>query len=69
MYSRLSPLYSWALDSAQGMRELFAEEKEELDSHTETFEELTSKDLPALNEMALALEIAGVLVPKKPQHP
>jgi photosystem II stability/assembly factor-like uncharacterized protein len=67
LYSRLSPLMDWAGDGdgppTQGMREVFADQKRELDRWQTKIDALISSDLSALNEKARALGVAFVIVP------
>ena len=73
LYSRLAPLMGWALDGdgapTQGVREVFAAEKAELDGKLGELEGLFSEDLAALNAMVRELELPSVLVPKPPKRP
>jgi hypothetical protein len=59
LYSRLAPLYSAANDAdgrpTQGMRDVYAELKEELDALTGEWKAILDTDLPALNAKARTL--------------
>jgi photosystem II stability/assembly factor-like uncharacterized protein len=59
LYSRLAPLYSVANDAdgrpTQGMRDVYAELKEELDALTGEWKAILDTDLPALNAKARTL--------------
>jgi photosystem II stability/assembly factor-like uncharacterized protein len=71
LYSKLGPLYDWTHDSdgppTQGMRDIFAEETEELKRDEAKLNELFAGDLVKLNEAAKKLELPVVLVP--PEKP
>jgi photosystem II stability/assembly factor-like uncharacterized protein len=59
LYSRLAPLYSWAHDGdgrpTQGMRDVYAELKKELDALAAEWKAILEKDVPALNARAREL--------------
>lgn len=67
LYSRLSPLMGWASEGdgrpTQGMRDVFGEQKRELDRWQTKVEALISADVSALNEKARALGLGFVFVP------
>jgi photosystem II stability/assembly factor-like uncharacterized protein len=67
LYSRLSPLYSWATEGdgapTQGMREVYAEEHRELESRLAEWKALVEGDLAALNHTARDEGAAFVVVP------
>jgi photosystem II stability/assembly factor-like uncharacterized protein len=67
LYSQLNNLYFLAIASegapTQGLREAYAERRQELHDLEEEFKGLTSGDLARLNEMAKNLDLGGVLVP------
>ena len=66
LYSRLSPLLDWVRgDGAptQGMRQVFAVEKDELDGYVAELTGLVDKDLAALNDSAGKLGLPVVYVP------
>jgi hypothetical protein len=64
LYSRLAPLYAWAMDGdgapTQGMRERQAEHRRELDQLESEWKSLIVKDLAALNTRARELGVALV---------
>jgi hypothetical protein len=68
LYSRLSPLFDYVKEGigapTQGMREVFAERKAELDQFTGEWQALRDRDLAALNEQAKSLGLPGVYVPE-----
>ncbi|HKZ33570.1 MAG TPA: glycosyl hydrolase [Vicinamibacteria bacterium] len=59
LYSRLGPLYSWASEGdgrpTQGMREMYAELRRELDGLVAEWGRVVAADLPALNQKAREL--------------
>ena len=59
LYSRLGPLYSWASEGdgrpTQGMREVYAELRKELDALVAEWGAVIASDLPALNQKAREL--------------
>jgi photosystem II stability/assembly factor-like uncharacterized protein len=68
LYSRLIPLYTWSVEAdgapTQGMREVFAAQKRELDALDGEFHGLVTTDLAALNKTARDLNLADVAVPE-----
>jgi len=69
LYSRLAPLYSWASEGdglpTQGMREVYAELRRELDLLTAEWQAILETDLPALNRKARELAPDFVTLPEK----
>ena len=69
LYSRLAPLYSWAHDGdgrpTQGMREVHAELKKELDALTAEWRVILETDVPALNAKAREVTPDFVVLPGK----
>ena len=69
LYSRLGPLYSWASEGdgrpTQGMREVYAELRQELDALVAEWGAVIATDLPALNQKARELAPDFVLPPGK----
>jgi hypothetical protein len=67
LYSRLAPLYTSVVEAdgapTQGMREVYAMLKKELDGIDGEFRGLVSGDLAALNRTARELNLGDVLVP------
>jgi hypothetical protein len=67
LYSRLAPLYSWAHDGdgrpTQGMREVYAELKKELDALAAEWKAILETDVPALNARARELAPDFVVPP------
>lgn len=67
LYSRLSSLYSSALEPdgppTQGMREVYAAQKQELDGYEARLNQLFSTDLAVLNEAARRQNLPFVVVP------
>lgn len=67
LYSRLAPLYSWAHDGdgrpTQGMREVHAELRKELDALAAGWRAIVETDVPALNAKARELAPGFVLPP------
>jgi len=67
IYSRLAPLYTSVIEAdgapTQGMREVYATLKKELDAADAEFRTLVSGDLAALNRSARELNFGDVLVP------
>jgi photosystem II stability/assembly factor-like uncharacterized protein len=68
LYSRLSFLYDAITDSdgppTQGMREVYADEKKELDGYDAEFKRLIASDLAQLNDGAKRLDFPIVIVPE-----
>jgi photosystem II stability/assembly factor-like uncharacterized protein len=67
LYSRITPLYMWALggDGAptQGSREVFLEQKRELDALDGELRGVIATDVAALNRRARELELGDITVP------
>jgi hypothetical protein len=67
LYSQLNNLYYMAIQGegtpTQGLRELYAEYRQELHDLEAEFKNLTGADLAKLNELAKKLDLAGVLLP------
>ena len=67
LYSRLAPLYSWAHDGdgrpTQGMRDVYAELKGELDALGAEWKAILETDVPALNAKARELAPDFVVLP------
>ena len=67
LYSRLTPLYTWAIEGdgapTQGMREVYADQRKELDGYLGELRVLIDKDLAAINALAARLGIGHVVVP------
>lgn len=65
LYSRMSSLYDATTDSdgvpTQGVREVFAEQKQELDGYESELKKLLNTELVSLNEMAKKLEMPIVV--------
>jgi hypothetical protein len=70
LYSRLAPLYSWAHDGdgrpTQGMRDVHAELRKELDALAAEWKAILEIDVPALNAKARDLAPDFVVTPAKP---
>jgi hypothetical protein len=70
LYSQLGWLYELIRDSdgapTQGIKEMFAEQDQELGKLAAEFEHLLADDLARLNEQAKKLDIPGIIVPKVP---
>ncbi len=66
LYSRLSPLAGWIAEAGgaptQGMREVYAAQKQELDGYASRFDGLLSVDLAGLNRQAQSLGIGYVVI-------
>jgi photosystem II stability/assembly factor-like uncharacterized protein len=67
LYSRLAPLYNWAAEAngapTQGMREVYADQRKELDGYVAELRTLIDRDLMAVNSLAAKLGIQYVVVP------
>lgn len=67
LYSRLAPLYSWSHDGdgrpTQGMREVYAELKAELDALDAEWKAILAADVPAFNAKARELFPDPVVLP------
>jgi hypothetical protein len=66
LYSRLAPLYSWALEGegrpTQGMKEMAAEHRKELEGLLAEWRSLVAGEIAALNAKARELSLGFVLV-------
>jgi len=66
LYSRLSYLYDTLTDSdgppTQGVKEVYVDQKHELESYDTEFKQLTSTDLVRLNDLAKRLDFPIVIV-------
>jgi photosystem II stability/assembly factor-like uncharacterized protein len=69
LYSRLAPLYSWASEGdgapTQGMREVYAELKQELERRSAEWKAMLATDVPALNAKARELAPEFVVLPAR----
>jgi photosystem II stability/assembly factor-like uncharacterized protein len=67
LYSRLSDLFSTAMEPdglpTQGMREVYAAQRQELDRYESELKHLLGADLAALNEAARRLDLPNIIVP------
>jgi photosystem II stability/assembly factor-like uncharacterized protein len=67
LYSRLAPLYDWAIETdgvpTQGLREVYSEQKRELDQYEAELKKLISTELASLNDAAKRLNYPHVLTP------
>ena len=67
LYSRLTPLYVWAIEGdgapTQGMKEVAADQRKELDGYLAELRSLIDRDLAAINALAARLGIPHVVVP------
>ncbi len=67
LYSRITPLYIWAVTGdgppTQGAREVYADQKRELDGLVAQFDGLVAGDVAALNRRARDLNLTDVGVP------
>ena len=67
LYSRITPLYMWAVSGdgapTQGSREVYAEQRRELDALDAELRALVAGDLAALNRRARELELGDIAVP------
>jgi hypothetical protein len=70
LYSRITPLYMWAVSGdgapTQGSREVYAEQKRELDELDGQLRALVANDVAALNRRARELELGDIAVPAQP---
>ena len=66
LYSRMSSLFDTLTDSdgapTQGVNEVYAEQKRELDQYEAEFRLLVNNELPALNDSAKKLNLPVVIV-------
>jgi photosystem II stability/assembly factor-like uncharacterized protein len=73
LYSRLAPLYTWAVEGdgapTQGMREVFADQSKELDGDLGDLRRLLDESLGAINTLARRLGIDYVIVPSRSAVP
>ena len=69
LYSRLAPLYSWSHEGdgrpTQGMRDVHAELKKELDTLLAEWTKIRDTDVPALNAKARQLAPDLVVLPQE----
>jgi photosystem II stability/assembly factor-like uncharacterized protein len=67
LYSRITPLYMWAVigDGAptQGVREVYTEQKQELDGYEAELQALVAGDVAALNRRARELDLGDIAIP------
>jgi photosystem II stability/assembly factor-like uncharacterized protein len=67
LYSRITPLYIWAVSGdgapTQGSREVYAGQKRELDGLDGALRALVANDVAALNRRARELELGDIAVP------
>jgi hypothetical protein len=67
LYSRLAPLYTWAIEGdgapTQGMRDVYTDQRKELDGHLAELRTLIDRDLAAINALAARLGVQHVVVP------
>jgi photosystem II stability/assembly factor-like uncharacterized protein len=72
LYSKLCSLFEWLKDSdgvpTQGVREVFAEQEQELKELEKGLSELIGKDLTPLNETAKKADLPTILVPAGEQQ-
>jgi hypothetical protein len=73
LYSRLVPVYMWVVTAdglpTQGMKEVFADQRKELDGYLAELRVLIEKDLTAINARASQLSIGHVIVPNATPTP
>ncbi len=64
LYSRLSPLMTWVVEGdgapTQGDREVYAEQRKELDGYQARFQAILDQDLAAVNRLASSLGFAFI---------
>ncbi len=67
LYSRLSPLYSFVVEGdtapVQGVREVFAAQKKELESFEAEWKQLSESSLKPLNDEARRLDVPIIVAP------
>jgi photosystem II stability/assembly factor-like uncharacterized protein len=67
LYSRITPLYMWAVSGdgapTQGAREVFADQKKELDGLEAELRALVAGDVAALNRQARELNLGDIPIP------
>jgi photosystem II stability/assembly factor-like uncharacterized protein len=67
LYSRLAPLYTWSHETdakpTQGMREVYAQLKQELDADAAEWDRIVATDVKALNDQARELAPGFVVLP------
>jgi photosystem II stability/assembly factor-like uncharacterized protein len=67
LYSRITPLYMWAASGdgapTQGSREVYADQKRELDALEKELRAVLAQDVAALNRQARELELSDIAVP------
>jgi hypothetical protein len=68
LYSRITPLYMWSLSGdgapTQGAREVYADQKRELDGYEGELRALMGGDVAALNRQARELNLTDVSLPE-----
>jgi chromosome segregation ATPase len=71
LYSRLTPLYNWASEGdgapTQGMKQVWAEQKRELQGYLDRYQQLLDVDLAHVNALAARLGVPWVVVKEKPK--
>jgi hypothetical protein len=69
LYSRMSPLIGFVADGrgapTQGMKEVYAEQRRELDSYEAEMTKLMSEDVRTVNDAATRLGLAFVVAPSR----
>jgi photosystem II stability/assembly factor-like uncharacterized protein len=67
LYSRLTPLYNWAIEGdgapTQGMLTVYADQRKELDGYLGELRVLIDRDLAAINALAARLGVGHIVVP------
>jgi photosystem II stability/assembly factor-like uncharacterized protein len=67
LYSRMAPLNSWVTDGdgapTQGMQQVWAGQRQELDGYLADLQRLVNTDLAALNQMAAQMGLGYIVVP------
>jgi dephospho-CoA kinase len=67
LYSQITALYDWSRDSdgpiTQGMREVYAEQKKELQKLESELAELLRTELARINDQARSLDVPNIILP------
>ena len=70
LYSRLSPLYSFVNDGdglpTQGVRQVFAAQRAEVEAGARQLDELVARELPRIGQLATAAGVGFVAAPVEP---
>lgn len=73
LYSRMAPIASWVSEGdgapTQGMRQVWAEQRRELEGYLARLDALLAEDLAGLNQQAARLGLGFIVIPRSPAIP